>query len=122
MIVAERLSRQQRPLRRLHATYRRRMQTLLKSLEAHMPAGVEWTSPMGGATLWMRVPQLNPAEEEKVLAAAADEGVTLSPGSLFFPTPTDAVASRLSIARIKAHEIDDGCRRLARALRCVLPA
>lgn len=112
-----------RYLRRLHATFRRRMAQLLRSLEKHLGgSGFEWTKPAGGCTLWVRVPGCRQEEERRLLAAAAAERVAVTPGSLFFANPPDQLAFRLSIARVKVHEIDEGCRRLAAALRRVVPS
>jgi DNA-binding transcriptional MocR family regulator len=108
-------------LRRLHAAYRRRMQALLDGLTRHMPHGrVAWTLPAGGCTLWLTVNGTTAAGEgcENALVCTARlNGVAVTPGSLFFPSPGDRpVAVRLSIARARAHEVDDGCRRLAAAI------
>jgi DNA-binding transcriptional MocR family regulator len=104
-------------LRKLHTVYRRRMQTLLRSLRARMPAGrVSWTEPAGGCTLWLSLSGAGAPAERAVLDRARAEGVAVTPGSFFFPNGTAGVSFRLSIARVKAHEIDEGCQRLARAI------
>ncbi|HEY3382502.1 MAG TPA: PLP-dependent aminotransferase family protein [Vicinamibacterales bacterium] len=105
-------------LRRLHTVYRRRMQMLLKCLKLRMPAGrVAWTEPVGGCTLWLRVNGARASDEAKIVERAHREGVAVTPGSHFFSTPQNGVGFRLSIAKAKVHEIDEGCRRLARAIR-----
>ena len=82
-----------------------------------MPAeSVSWTEPPGGCTLWLRVETPRHAGERALVERARDEGVAITPGSFFFPGPPDSVGFRLSIAKTRAHEIDEGCRRLARAL------
>jgi DNA-binding transcriptional MocR family regulator len=108
----------ERYLRRLHTTYRRRMQALVRGLKRHMPAGcATWTEPLGGCTLWLRAVSARPVTEAAILERAHAERVLVTPGSYFVPdTPTTA-CFRLSIARAKVHEIDEGCRRLARAVK-----
>ena len=104
-------------LRRVHATFRRRMTMLLRSLEKDVGGDrLEWTRPAGGCTLWARVPGGRREDERALVDAAASERVAITPGSQFFATPPDQLAFRVSIARVKVHEIEDGCRRLRRAL------
>jgi DNA-binding transcriptional MocR family regulator len=104
-------------LRRVHATFRRRMTVMLRSLEKHAKGvGLEWTAPNGGCTLWARVAGRRRADERTLTDLAAAERVAITPGSLFFAEPPDELAFRLSISRVKTHEIEEGCRRLSRAL------
>ncbi len=109
--------RYDRYLRRLHATFRRRMTMLLRCLEKHVGGDrLEWTRPVGGCTLWARVPGGRLADERALIEAAGSERLAITPGSLFFVTPPDQLVFRISISRAKVHEIEAGCRRLARAL------
>jgi DNA-binding transcriptional MocR family regulator len=108
-------------LRRIHTVYRRRMQTLLRSLKEHMPPGrVTWTQPAGGYTLWLQVTGLPGAEEGQVMERIAAAGVTVVPGSMFFPHPPRGVFMRLSISAVDDTTIAEGCRRLGRALADVV--
>lgn len=104
-------------LRRLHATLRRRMTTLLRSLARHLDGVLDWTRPSGGCTLWATVPGRHGDDEQRLVDLAARERVAIAPGSAFFATAPDRLACRLSVARVKTHEIDEGCRRLARAVK-----
>jgi DNA-binding transcriptional MocR family regulator len=110
-------------LRRLHKVYRRRMQGVLQGLRDHMPAGVEWTQPAGGYTLWLRLPG-SPLGEDEVHDRLLRDGVKLTPGSLFFPADSAASSSkphfRLSVSCVDETEILEGCRRIGRTLRAVL--
>ena len=103
-------------LRRIHALYRKRMQTMLRSLKQFAPRGVEWTEPAGGYTLWLRVGAGSRSEEalyERLLQA----GVKVAPGGAFFPTSLRRQPQfRLSIACVTEEEIVEGCRRLGRGL------
>lgn len=104
-----------RHLRRIHAVYRKRMQAMLKGLADHMPDGVEWTRPLGGYTLWLRVTGAR-VDESTLCARLRQDGVSVSPGSLYFRTPPGTVSFRLSIACVAEAEITEGCRRLGRSL------
>lgn len=101
-------------IRRVHKTYRGRMQTLLRSLKTHMPAGVTWSDPAGGYILLLRV--RSKAAEERVLADMRKAGVLLSPGSIYFSGQPDDLCFRLCIANRTEAEIEKGCRRLGRVL------
>jgi 2-aminoadipate transaminase len=97
------------------------MVAVLKGLARHIPSGViEWTEPAGGCTLWAHAPGLTAAHESALVQQALGEGVAITPGSLFFPTPPEQLHFRLSIAKAKVHEVEEGCRRLGRALAAML--
>jgi DNA-binding transcriptional MocR family regulator len=93
------------------------MMVMLRSLEKHAKEdALHWTRPSGGCTLWATVRGGRREQEQELLDLAAAERVAIAPGSLFFAEPPDQLSFRLSIARVKAHEIEEGCRRLSRAL------
>ncbi len=100
-------------LRRMHTTYRRRMQALLQALSTHMPPGVEWTEPAGGYTLWLRIAGL----DERVLhRRLLDDGVRLAPGAPFFASPAPGAHFRLSVCLADEDQIVEACRRMGRSL------
>lgn len=106
-------------LRRAHRVYRRRMSTLLRALEAHLPAEVAFTRPAGGYTSWLTVPGARD-DEPRLLAALAEAGVRVAPGSRFFGAPPPTLHARLSIACVDDARIEEGCRRLGAGLRTFL--
>lgn len=104
-------------LRRTHALYRKRMQTMLRSLRRFAPPGVEWTEPAGGYALWLRV-NADQGTEETIYEHLLRAGVKVAPGAPFFPkSPPARPQFRLSVACVTEEEIVEGCRRLGRALR-----
>lgn len=105
-------------LKRVHASYRKRMETMLKCLGALMPAGVEWTRPAGGSTLWLTIK--SPWGEESIREHMLQNGVMVASGRPFFPEDTADAHFRISISCVKESEIEEGCRRLARALETVV--
>jgi DNA-binding transcriptional MocR family regulator len=106
-------------VRRVHRTYRRRMQTLLQSLKAYLPAtGVQWSEPAGGYTLLLRLHR--PLPEARLVEQLRHAGVLVSPGSIYFAKPTERPSFRLSIANLTEEQIQEGCRRLGRLLHEVM--
>jgi DNA-binding transcriptional MocR family regulator len=105
-------------IRRVHRAYRPRMRALLDGLATHLPRrGVAWTKPQGGYTLLLRVHPRRRMDEASALHVMRKAGVWVSAGSLFFSAPTPDLCFRLSVANLSVHKIDEGCRRLGRALR-----
>ncbi len=108
-------------LRRIHRAYRKRMAALLAALKRHLPAsGVRWTQPAGGYTLMLWIDTaLSETELDDRLRRA---GVLLTPGGAFFAGKRPGVTFRLSIANLVEDEIEEGCRRLGRALAAAVEA
>ena len=103
-------------LRRVHRIYRRRMAALLDGLERHLPAGISWTRPIGGYTLWLTLPH-PVADEPALVHELASAGVLVAPGCWYYAAPPPTAHLRLSIACVDEGRIDDGCRRLGEVLR-----
>ena len=116
--VADRFSRRgefEVYLRRIHRVYRRRMQVMLEGLGRHLPAGIEWSKPVGGYTLWLTLP--HPADAESVLCDdLGNAGVLVTPGRGFYANPPKLAHLRLSIACVPEDRIEEGCRRLGSTL------
>jgi DNA-binding transcriptional MocR family regulator len=102
-------------LRRLHRIYRKRMDAALKAMAESMPPGVLWTRPLGGYTLWVRLPRK--MTEEDYRETICPFGVLVSPGSYYFPRTRRSEFMRLSIASLNEEEIREGISRLGKALR-----
>jgi DNA-binding transcriptional MocR family regulator len=54
--------------------------------------------------------------EGALVAALAERGVMVSPGSFYFPARTKSLGFRLSCVNLREPEIEKGIRRLGRAL------
>src|SRR5881396_3658099 len=63
--------------------YRDKCERMLAALERSMPAGVSWTCPRGGFFSWLTLPE--GGDSIGLAKAAAERGVGVVPGSLFFP-------------------------------------
>jgi 2-aminoadipate transaminase len=92
------------------ALYRGKCRTLLASLERHMPAGVEWTRAEGGFFSWLTLPG---TDGTALAASAAEAGVGITPGALFYSDGSGAENVRLSFSMVDEALIDDGVERLA---------
>ena len=74
-----------------------------------MPAGVEWTRPRGGFFSWLTLP----GDAAELARRAADEGVAVVPGALFYPDGRGTSNIRLSFSMVDEELIDVGVARLA---------
>jgi len=109
------VGRYQAHVRRSCQVYRRRRDAALEAIGRHLP-GAEVTSPQGGLFVWVRLPE--GASSVRLLPLAAEEGVEYAPGPRFFPQPAEGEPYlRLNFAVRTPEEIEEGVRRLGRALR-----
>lgn len=106
-------------LRRLSAAYRQRAQRLLDALSAHLPE-VQATPVSGGASCWVRGPDWLDAAE--LARAAAELGVLIEPGSVFFNQDTPPTNYfRLGFSSIDDEQVAPGIALLGQALRALAP-
>ena len=101
--------------RALRTALRERRDALLAALQRHLPALAPARSPRGGLHLWVALP--DGTDDVAVAAAAAAEGVVVFPGRPWFPAEPPAPYLRLTYAAAPPDALDEGVRRLARALR-----
>ena len=101
--------------RRLRAELRERRDALVAALQRHLPALAPATLPGGGLHLWVALP--DGSDDVAVAAAAAAEGVVVFPGRPWFPADPPGPFLRLTYAAAPPDALDEGVRRLARALR-----
>jgi 2-aminoadipate transaminase len=99
---------------RSRALYRRKSQRLLAALERRMPAESRWTRPRGGFFSWLTLPHGTSSVD--LARNAAEAGVGIVPGTLFFPDGRGADTVRLSFSLVDETVIDDGIERLASVL------
>jgi 2-aminoadipate transaminase len=92
-----------------------RLAALRDSLEKEMPAGVRWTTPRGGMTVWLTLPP--EVDSLALLQTARASGVDFSPGPLFFPNGGGGHHLRLCYVRETEERIRLGISRLASAIR-----
>jgi len=111
-----------RHLENILEVYATRRGAMLAAMGRHLdPATVTWDPPDGGFFVWVR---FTDHEADAVFARAVAEGVAFVPGGAFYPTTDEQVGgpvtgadrARLCFTFADATAIDEGCRRLARAL------
>jgi 2-aminoadipate transaminase len=96
------------------ALYRRKSERMLAALERCMPSGARWTRPRGGFFSWLTLP--GGADAVELAARAAEAGVGVTPGTLFFPDGRGRDTVRLSFSLVDETLIDEGIERLAALL------
>lgn len=104
-------------IKRIHRIYRKRMQKALEALKNHIShKNVEWTEPTGGYLIWMRMD--NVAQDDRDLIQIFNRnGIKLAPGDIFFTEKKPQKYYRLSIATLNEEEIEEGVRRLGKAIK-----
>jgi len=112
-----------RHLENILKVYATRRGAMLASMGRHLdPATVTWDPPDGGFFVWVR---FTDHEADAVFARAVAEGIAFVPGPAFYPNSDEQAGEpvtgpdrgRLCFTFADATAIDEGCRRLARALR-----
>jgi len=95
--------------------YRDRRDALLAALERHMPGEYHVDPPEGGHHLWVTLTR--PVDERSLYAEAARGGVMFTPGGAVTAERRSQTSLRLSFSLLGPDQLDEGVRRLARALR-----
>lgn len=114
-------------LEHVRGAYKQRLHVLVETLEKHVspitfnaegrhrgPQRLTWTVPKGGLFVWAKLPARLSARE--FLNYAEREGVTFSPGELFFVGADQPEYLRLCFIQTDEETIKEGVKRLAKAL------
>jgi DNA-binding transcriptional MocR family regulator len=104
-----------RHLVRLRRLYRERRDAMLSALADELPGWVRCTRPKGGLHLWVMPGR--PLDAGRLLVRCQQEGVSFSPGSLFFCDGRRSSSLRLNYASHSPAQIAEGVRRLVACLR-----
>ncbi|WP_343450719.1 aminotransferase-like domain-containing protein [Micromonospora oryzae] len=100
--------------RAVRSALRERRDALLSALRRYAPDLRPDAVPRGGLHLWVRLP--DHVGEADLVAAAAAEQVVVFPGQPWHAAEPPAAFLRLTYAAAGAAQLDEGVRRLARAL------
>jgi GntR family transcriptional regulator/MocR family aminotransferase len=112
------VGRYQAYLRRSCQVFRKRRDAMLAAITRYLPAGVAFEPPQGGLHLWLRLPEGLSSDE--LLPLACQEGVAFAPGSSYFPEGSGEQGwMRLNFVASSEEEIEEGVRRLGKAIRKV---
>jgi GntR family transcriptional regulator/MocR family aminotransferase len=103
-------------IRRIQREYRKRMAVAFKIMKEEFPSNVNYTKPDGGYTIWISLPDYF-GSEEAIYNTAISHGIMISPGNLFFYSPSKSVHFRISIAALNEKEIIEGIKRLGDVLK-----
>jgi 2-aminoadipate transaminase len=95
--------------------YRTRRDALLAALERHLAGEYHVDPPAGGHHLWVTLAR--PLDERALYTEAARCGVTFTPGGAVTAERRSQTSFRLSYSLLDPDELDEGVRRLARAIR-----
>jgi DNA-binding transcriptional MocR family regulator len=95
--------------------YRERRDALMDALERHLAGEYRADRPKGGHHVWVTLAR--PLDERALYAEAGRHGVTFTPGGAVTPERRSQTGFRLSFPLLEPGELDEGVRRLARAIR-----
>jgi 2-aminoadipate transaminase len=84
-----------------------------EAIARHVPL-VRFAEPEGGMSLWLETDDRG--DDIELLATALAYGVVFDPGSVFRPAPSTRLAMRISFSNTPAWQLEEGARRLGRAL------
>jgi DNA-binding transcriptional MocR family regulator len=97
------------------AYYRERRDELMEALAHHLAGEVDAATPRGGHHVWVTLRR--PVEERALYSEAVRHGVAFTPGGALTAERRQRTSLRLSFSLLEPGELDEGVRRLARALR-----
>jgi len=95
--------------------YKEQRDVLLDSLERHLAGEYRAARPAGGHHVWVTLER--PLDERDLYSEAARHGVTFTPGAVLTVERQAQTSFRLSFALLEPGELDEGVKRLARAIR-----
>lgn len=95
--------------------YRERRDALIAALDRHLDGEYRAQTPAGGHHVWVTLNR--PLDERALYSEAARHGVTFTPGAAVTPERRSQTGLRLSFPLLEPDELDEGVRRLARAMR-----
>lgn len=91
--------------------YQQRRDAMLDALDAAMPRGCQWTRPVGGFYVWLRLP--DGLDSKAMLPRAVASGIAYVPGTGFYHDDQGAQYLRLSYCFPRPDRVRVGVRRLA---------
>ena len=105
-------------LANVRKAYAERAQAMGAALKRELGDAIEFTQPQGGLFFWARLTGANggPTDAAAFARKAIEQLVAFVPGAPFFAANPDASTLRLSFATADVAKIEDGIKRLAKAL------
>ncbi len=105
-------------LAHVRQVYAERARVMGESLKRELGDAIEFTQPGGGLFFWARLTGANGKLKDagELAKRAIDKGVAFVPGAPFFASNPDHATLRLSFATADVAKIEEGVRRLGRAI------
>lgn len=104
----------------IRAMYKVQRDVMLMALEREMTGlDVQWTRPVGGMFLWVKLPA--GMDAQALLAKAVERNMAFVPGAPFYAGDAQANTLRLSYVTVSAEQINIGIAALADAIRSNTP-
>lgn len=104
----------------IRAMYKVQRDVMLMALEREMTGlDVQWTRPVGGMFLWVKLPA--GMDAQALLAKAVERNMAFVPGAPFYADDAQANTLRLSYVTVSAEQINIGIAALADAIRSNTP-
>ena len=95
--------------------YRERRDALMAALERHLAGEHRAVTPTGGHHVWVTLER--PVNERELYTEGLRHGVTFTPGGVVTVERPAHTSFRLSFSLLSPEELDEGVKRLARAIR-----
>ena len=103
----------------IRAMYKVQRDVMLMALEREMAGlDVQWTRPVGGMFLWVKLPA--GMDAQALLAKAVERNMAFVPGAPFYAGDAQNNTLRLSYVTVSAEQINIGIKSLAEAIKASL--
>jgi 2-aminoadipate transaminase len=106
-----------RQVERSRPFYQERRDALIAALDKHLAGEYRAHKPRGGHHVWVTLDR--PLSERELYTEAGRLGVTFTPGAVVTAERHAQTSMRLSFSLLEPEELDEGVRRLSRAIRQV---
>ncbi len=104
----------------VNATYRRKRDLMMETIEEHFPPSVGFTRPQGGLFTWLTFPAGFDATAFLRDEALPDAKVAYVPGATFYAVDQEPNHARINYSFVSDERIVEGIARLGRSLRGTL--
>lgn len=99
------------------ASYKKKRDVMLESMEQYFPESVKWSRPEGGLFIWVTLPETMNAQD--VLNACVENKVIFVTGKLFYPNEGPLNTLRLNFSKMSEENIVEGIRRMGSVLHAM---
>jgi 2-aminoadipate transaminase len=101
-------------IEKIKATYKKRRDIMIRTMEKEFPAGIKFTRPRGGLFTWVELP--GHINARAVLEKSLENQVAFVPGGAFYPNGGMENTLRLNFSNMPEDRIILGIKRLAEVL------